>query len=110
MQIDPCLFILKMVIVVAYVDDCLIFSKEKPEIDKLIKSFKEDRDEFNWEMKIKNTVHEFLGIKVTELPGGEFKFTQKGLIEKVLKTTNCIKVNPKLLEKVEISDCIFVYT
>ena len=61
----------------------------------MIKSCEEDGDEYNWEMKIKNTVHEFLGIEVTELPGGEFKFTQKGLIEKVLKATDCLNVNPK---------------
>ena len=46
-------------------------------------------------MKIENTVHEFLGIEVTELPGGEFKFTQKEIIEKVLKATDCLNVNPK---------------
>ena len=46
-------------------------------------------------MKIENTVHEFLGIEVTKLPSGEFKFTQKGLIEKVLKATDCLNVNPK---------------
>ena len=46
-------------------------------------------------MKIKNTVHEFLGIKVTELPGREFKFTQKGLIEKVLNAADCLNVNLK---------------
>ena len=50
---------------------------------------------YKWAMKIKNTVHEFLGIKVTELSGREFKFTQKGLIEKVLKATDCLNVNPK---------------
>ena len=69
-QVDPCLFISKTVIVVAYVDDCLIFSKNKSDIDKLIRSFKEDGDEFNWEMKVNKMVHEFLGIEVITLPDG----------------------------------------
>ena len=61
----------------------------------MIKFFKDDGDEYNWEMKIENTIHEFLRIKVTELPDGEFKCTQKVLIEKVLKTTDCLNVNLK---------------
>ena len=50
-QIDPCLFISKKVIVVAYVDDCLFFAKDRADIDQLIQSFKDDGDEYNWELK-----------------------------------------------------------
>jgi hypothetical protein len=51
-RVDPCLFHSKKVIVVSYVDDCLLFAKDKADIDALIQSFKDDGDEFNWEMKV----------------------------------------------------------
>ena len=35
--VDPCLFFWKEVVIVVYVDDCLIFSPKKEHVDELAK-------------------------------------------------------------------------
>jgi hypothetical protein len=67
--IDPCMFISKKVVVLAYVDDLIIYAMTKKPIDDLLESFKNDGDEYNWEMTVEGSVNEFLGILI--LPGWE---------------------------------------
>ena len=47
-KVDPWLLINNNVICVAYVHDCLFWLRLKYDIDKLIKSFKEDYPIYNW--------------------------------------------------------------
>eukprot|EP00957_Ditylum_brightwellii_P020019 1511446-Ditylum_brightwellii.AAC.1 len=76
-KVDPCLFISKKVICIVYVDDCLWFARDNKDIDAVLKSFKEDRDKYNWEMTEGNSVEEVLGIKVNSLGDGAYKLTQE---------------------------------
>lgn len=93
-KMDPCLFISSTVILVLYVDDCCIFSRNPNDIDKLLKSFDDDGDEFNWEMTIEGSVTEFLGIEMTPVNDTNgWKLTQRGLIDKVLDTTGLTDCN-----------------
>ena len=41
---DPCMFVHKDMICLVYVDDCLVFSKDKSNINKMIASLAEDFD------------------------------------------------------------------
>ena len=62
---DPCLFIGKRVICISYVDDCLWFARKRSDIDAVLKSFEEDGDKHNWEMRVEGSVSECLEIKVS---------------------------------------------
>ena len=84
-KVDPCLFLSKKVIVLCYVDDCLIFAWKQKDIKALIQSFKDDGDKFNWEMKVdEGGILEYLGIKIQNLPDGAYKLTQPGLVSHIL--------------------------
>ena len=39
-NVDPCMFMSKIVICVVYVDDCLFWARSQSEIDNVMKSFK----------------------------------------------------------------------
>ena len=97
-KVDPCLFLSKKVIVICYVDDCLFFAKNKKDIDKLLASFKSDGDDYNWEMTVGGSVEEYLGIKIeaVKVEGQTaYKFTQPGLINKILQDTGMQNSNGK---------------
>ena len=47
-NLDPCLFMSKTVICVAYLDDCMFWAHSKSEIDNVVKSFEEDGSKYNW--------------------------------------------------------------
>ena len=90
-------------IAAVYVDDILFFAYNDKVIYKLIDTFKTDGDEFNWEHTIEGDLHSFLGVKIEAMTKTDdkgkklngFKFTQKGLIEKILKTTGMQDCNAK---------------
>ena len=96
-KVDPCLFFSKKVIVVSYVDDCILFAKCKADIDALIQSFKDDGDKYNWEMTVEEGgISKYLGIKIHNLPGGAFKFMQPGLVKRILEVTKMTNCNTKM--------------
>jgi len=79
--LDPCLFVHKNAICLTYVDDCLWFGRDAKQLDKLIEEMKGLMD-----LTIEsNDVSAFLGIQFTR-EGETITLTQKGLIEKILKT------------------------
>ena len=68
---------------VVYVDDCLFWARLQSEIDNVMKYFKEDCPNYNWEHSNGESVSEFLGIDIRTLNDGGFQFFQTGLILKV---------------------------
>ena len=96
-KVDSCLFFSNKVIVLSYVDDCLLFAKCKKDINTLIKSFQDDGDKFNWKMTIEQGgISEYLGIKIQNLLGGAYKLTQPGLLKQILETTKMSTCNFKM--------------
>ena len=93
--VDPCLFISSKVICISYVDDCLWFYRNQKDMDDLLESFRNDGDEYNWEMRVEGSVKEFLGIEVKSHGKGGYKLTQTGLIDKILATTGMSDCNGK---------------
>ena len=87
-ELDPCLFISDKMMAVCHVDDVLCWFKDDNTFKKHIKSFEDNGDEFNWEMTVEQDVTAFLGIQVNQNEkDGCYKFTQTGLIDKVLAVT-----------------------
>ena len=94
-KVDPCLFLSKDIVCICYVDDCLFFAHKQEKLDELLKSFKEDGDEYNWELKVEGSVSEYLGIEIHKTSEGGYQFLQKGLITKILEATKMVDCNAK---------------
>jgi hypothetical protein len=92
-SVDPCVFIRSDCIFCVWVDDALIFARNRSVIDVLLKSFVDDGDKYNWEHTEEGSVTEYLGIDFSRLPDGGWKLTQTGLIDKVLRATNMTDCN-----------------
>jgi hypothetical protein len=91
---DPCMFIWKDCIVQLYVDDVIWYSQRQSTIDDLMQSFKDDGDEYNWEMTIEGTDQEFLVINIDRI-GNTWELMQTGLIQAVLKAAGMEDCNAK---------------
>ena len=78
-KIDPCLFFGKGLIVVLYVDDVIIFHKDKKPIDELIKAL---ADEFP--LTDEGDVTAYLGVEVTRRDDGSMHLRQPSSIQKLL--------------------------
>lgn len=79
-SIDPCLFVRKDLILVVYVDDCLIFARADTTLDDFVTSLRSD---FN--LTCEGDVGAFLGIQFTRTSTGQMQMTQPGLISKIIK-------------------------
>ena len=88
-SINPCLFLKNDMIIVTYVDDCLIFSDSKVKIDNLLNELK----------KVFNLTDEgedakaYLGLKVDKTPDGTITMTQPALIQRILSALDLIRDN-----------------
>ncbi|MGH3053369.1 MAG: reverse transcriptase domain-containing protein, partial [Gaiellaceae bacterium] len=80
-RLDPCLFYRGSIILVIYVDDCLLASKDDADLVKLIAELKEDFD-----LTEEGEISEYLGINVARQEQ-RFVLTQGGLIDRVISAT-----------------------
>ena len=87
---DECLWFGEDIMVVQYVDDCGISAPNQARIDKFVN----DLRDLGFELTQEQSFEAFLGIKFEKLPDGSTKCTQRGLIEKILKTANMLDCNP----------------
>lgn len=95
-ELDPCLFIRPDMIIVAYVDDCVHWYRDQADMDAFIQSLKDDGDEYNWEHTVEGKVSAFLGIDIQyNKKTKQYKLTQTGLIDKILKATGMEDCNAK---------------
>ena len=79
-KIDPCLFLRQDAIIITYVDDCLIFMKEKDKIQELLNNLQKtfiltDEGEY---------VKAYLGLKVEKAKDGTITMSQPALINRIL--------------------------
>jgi hypothetical protein len=77
--VDPCLFLHPDCILVVYVDDCLLFSKEPTMLDDLIGLLQKE-----FILTIEGDVGTFLGIDIKRHPDGKLELLQPGLIQKIV--------------------------
>ena len=80
-KIDPCLFVRSNCIVICYVDDCCIFSKDKETIDILLKSLSK-----TFKLTDEGDVNSYLGMNVSKDPNGTITMSQPAIIDKILNT------------------------
>ena len=75
------------IIVLVYVDDCIILSRDKSSIDLFIASLTHGPEKFAFTDE--GTLDKYLGVEISRLPDGQgFKLTQPYLIERVLEAAN----------------------
>eukprot|EP00956_Cyclotella_meneghiniana_P026151 scaffold55881_cov77-Cyclotella_meneghiniana.AAC.1 len=79
---DPCLFIGTKVIVVVYVDDCLLYAKEDRHIEDLLVQLRERKVQINRE----GSAEGFLGVNVSYSPADSVTLTQEGLTKRIITT------------------------
>ena len=90
---DPGIYFGRGMVLILYVDDLLLCGPDPEEIKKVLKELKDNGHEHTEEEK-ENDAFSFLGIEL-KVNGEEVKFTQLGLITKVLETTGMIDCNSK---------------
>ena len=94
-NLDPCLFVKDDCIAFCYVDDLCFFYHKPKVFQDIIQSFKDDGDQYNWELTVEGEVNSYLGICIEKTQDGGFQLTQAGLVDKILKTTNMDDCNAK---------------
>ena len=66
-----------------YIDDCILMSPDKKEVDKVIRDLKQA--EANFTVDDLGDVDDYLGVKVEPRPNGKLKLSQPQLIASILK-------------------------
>ncbi len=79
LQFDPCLFISKLLIVIIYVDDILIYGKSDAEINDLIERLKCDEIVLHHN----GTAEGYLGIDI-QWDGNQITLLQEGLTKRII--------------------------
>ncbi|KAL7464856.1 hypothetical protein ACHAXS_005184 [Conticribra weissflogii] len=82
---DPCVFIRRDMIVLVYVDDCILINKDLSTIDKFITSLRNGSENFVFTEE--GDLRRYLGVEISPLDDGSkgFSMTQPFLIERILQ-------------------------
>jgi hypothetical protein len=83
-KIDPCLYFKSGMIVLTYVDDCIIVGNDMKEIDEFVKSMQEGPE--NFILTDEGDIDKFLGIEIKHLDDKRFEMSQPFLIERICTT------------------------
>ena len=71
--IDPCLYLKEGMIVLTYVDDCIILAPKMAAIDKFVHSMMHGPEEFI--LTDEGDVNKFLGIEITQHDQSSFELS-----------------------------------
>ena len=85
-DIDPCLYVGNRMIVLTYVDDCIIVGPSMKDIDAFVKSMKDGPE--NFILTDEGDIDKFLGIEITHLDEKRFKISQPYLIDRIISLLN----------------------
>ena len=84
-NIDPCIYYKEEIILVIYVDNCLIFSKKKDAIDALIEQLR-----MTFVLTDEGSVSTYIGIQVEmDKKENKMKLKQPFLVERIIDALNC---------------------
>jgi hypothetical protein len=78
---DPCVFTKRDLIVLVFVDDCLIFSRDKAKVDGFIDQLRAK----NFDLTDEGDIQQYLGIDVKHRDDGTIELRQPFLIENLIK-------------------------
>jgi hypothetical protein len=82
-EADPCLFMSEKVVCLVYVDDTLFYAQDQSDIDDVITNLKTEM-----EVEEEDDVAGFLGVHIDRREDGTIHLTQKGLIDRIIKSLN----------------------
>ena len=85
-KIDPCLYYQDKVVILIYINDCIMFSPEKSALNQVIKDMHDLPRKFR--IKDLGDIKEFLGIQVYCKDDGSITLTQPQLIDSILHDLN----------------------
>ena len=91
---DLCLFIRKDCIIITWVDDAVIISKDPKTADKIIADLLKRGLDLEKEHE-HGALENYLGVKFEDLPTGEKVMLQQGLIDRIVEATHMQNGNPK---------------
>lgn len=81
-KIDQCLYMKKGMIVLVYVDDCIIVGDDMTKINKFVESMQNGPE--NFILTDEGSIDKFLGIEIRRLGKTEFEISQPFLIDCIL--------------------------
>ena len=87
-KIDSCLYYRKGMIVLTYVDDCIIVGKNMRDIDNFVRSMQNGKE--NFILTDEGDINKFLGIEIKHLDDKRFELKQPFLIERICRTLGLI--------------------
>jgi hypothetical protein len=81
-EIDPCLYLKENMVLLTYVDDCIIISPSKDSINRLIASMQSGPE--NFDLTDEGDVNKFLGVEITRIDDRSFQLSQPFLIDRIV--------------------------
>jgi hypothetical protein len=78
-KINPCLYLKENIVLLTYVDDCIIISPSKASNNRLISSMQSGPE--NFKLTDEGDVNKFLGVEIMRLDRDAFKLSQPFLID-----------------------------
>ena len=91
-KVDPCLYYKGGVILLVYVDDCILMGIMNSVIDKAVRMLRSSKQNFT--IKDEGAVGDFLGVRINRHDDGTITLTQPQLIESIIMDLN-MKDNTK---------------
>ena len=82
-QVDPCLFYKKDLILITYVDDCILISPNPQLLDEWVTDMKRD-----YTLEDEGDINAYLGINVTRPSKTSIKLNQPALIQRIIDSLN----------------------
>jgi hypothetical protein len=99
LEINPCLYLKHNMVLLTYIDDCIIISPAMESIKHLVKSMQNGPE--NFKLTNEGDVNKFLGIEITKHRSLSFELSQPFLIDCLLQflglCNNSFKTNTNLL-------------
>ena len=89
-EMDPCLFVKNNCVVVLYVDDAIIFSKDNAEIERVLQQFPDLQYDFSRDMMFSS----HLSIQIQNFTNGCIKLLQPPLKSSVIDVMGLSDANP----------------
>ena len=81
-KVDPCVFIRDNCVILVYVDDCIIISKDEKVIDRFVSSMMNGKEGFV--LTYDGDLARFLGVEIEYCKDGTINMTQPHLIQRIL--------------------------
>ncbi len=81
-KIDPCIYLKEGMMILTYVDDCIIIGNCMKEIDEFVTSMKNGPE--NFILTDEGDIDKFLGIDIKHLGNNKFEISQPFLIERIV--------------------------